>query len=82
MLREVFTITEKTPTKAFSWLKADATAFTFTILCYPTLPSLMTFMSGTQFYNYLLWVNAPLAKCLNSVLNVKVVVAAFNQEKA
>ena len=42
----------------------------------------MTFMSGTQFYIYLLWVNALLAKCLNSVLNVKVVVAAFNQEKA
>ena len=44
--------------------------------------SLMTFMSGTQFYIYLLWVNALLAKCLKSVLNVKVVVAAFNQEKA
>ena len=44
--------------------------------------SLMTFMSGTQFYIYLLWVNALLAKCLNRVLNVKVVVAAFNQEKA
>ena len=27
-------------------------------------------------------VNASLAKCLNSVLNVKAVVAAFNQEKA
>ena len=27
-------------------------------------------------------VNARLAKCLNSVLNVKAVVAAFNQEKA
>ena len=27
-------------------------------------------------------VNAHLAKCLNSVLNVKAVVAAFNQEKA
>ena len=27
-------------------------------------------------------VNIRLAKCLNSVLNVKVVVAAFNQEKA
>ena len=39
----------------------------------------MIIVSGTQFYNYLLWVNAPLAKCLNSVLNVKVVVA--NGEK-
>ena len=27
-------------------------------------------------------VNARLAECLNSVLNVKAVVAAFNQEKA
>ena len=37
----------------------------------------MTFASGTQFYVYLPWVNA----CFN-VLNVKEVVAAFNQEKA
>ena len=28
------------------------------------------------------WVNACLAQCLNSVLNVKAVVAALNQEKA
>ena len=33
-------------------------------------------------YVYLLWVNTCLAYCLNSVLNVKAVVAAFNQEKA
>ena len=31
---------------------------------------------------YLLWVNAYLAQCLNSVLNVKALVGAFNQEKA
>ena len=28
------------------------------------------------------WVNARLAECLNSVLNVKALVGAFNQEKA
>ena len=28
------------------------------------------------------WVNARLAYCLNSVLNVKALVGAFNQEKA
>ena len=33
-------------------------------------------------YNKGLWVNALLVWCLNSVLNVKVLVGAFNQEKA
>ena len=33
-----------------------------------------------QFHVYLPWVNACLAQCLNSVLNVKVLVGAFNQE--
>ena len=43
----------------------------------------MTFVSVTQFYIYTYrGVNACLAKCLNSVLNVKAVVGAFNQEKA
>ena len=37
----------------------------------------MTFVLASQFH-----VNACLAKCLNSVLNAKAVVAAFNQEKA
>ena len=36
----------------------------------------------TQFHIYLMGVNARLAKCLNSVLNVKALVGAFNQEKA
>ena len=36
----------------------------------------------SQFYVYLLWVNAHVAKCLNSVLNGKALVEAFNQEKA
>ena len=40
-------------------------------------PSLMIIVPGTQFHIYLLCL-----KCLNSVLNVKVVVATFNQEKA
>ena len=43
----------------------------------------MTFASASQFHIYLSnGVNAHLAKCLTSVLNVKAVVAAFNQEKA
>ena len=29
----VFTITEKAPTRAFSWLKAPISAFTFKTLC-------------------------------------------------
>ena len=41
----------------------------------------MIIASGTQFHVYS-GVNARLAECLNSVLNVKAVVAAFNQEKA
>ena len=40
---------------------------------------LMTFESVSQFHIDLLWVNVGLAyKCLNSVLNVKAVVASFN----
>ena len=38
----------------------------------------MTFASGTQFHVYLPWGH----KCFNSVLNVKALVGAFNQEKA
>ena len=41
----------------------------------------MIVASASQFHVYYL-VNACLAYCLNSVLNVKAVVAAFNQEKA
>ena len=41
----------------------------------------MIFTSGTLFHVYLPWVDARLAKCLNRYLNVKVVVAAFNQER-
>ena len=40
----------------------------------------MIIVSGTKFHFH--WVNAPLALCLYSVLNVKAEVAAFNQEKA
>ena len=39
----------------------------------------MSFMLASQFHVYLPWVNTHLALCLNSVLNVKAVVAAFNQ---
>ena len=46
-----------------------------------TNPSHMTF-ALVWFHVFLPWVNACLASCLNSVLNVKAVVAAFNQEKA
>ena len=42
----------------------------------------MTFASASQFHVYLPCGQRRLAKCLNSVLNVKAVVAAFNQEKA
>ena len=31
--KSVFTITEKAPTRAFSWLKAPTSAFTFKTLC-------------------------------------------------
>ena len=42
----------------------------------------MTFVLWTNFMLRDRGVNACLAQCLNSVLNVKAVVAAFNQEKA
>ena len=40
--------------------------------------SLMTFASASQFHIYLLWINACLAQCLNSVLNAKVIVRSFS----
>ena len=43
----------------------------------------MTFVSVSQFHVYLpMGLIVLLAWCLNSVLNVKAVVATFNQEKA
>ena len=42
----------------------------------------MAFVSVSQFHVYLPWVNTCLAWCLNSVVNVKALVGAFNQEKA
>ena len=39
-------------------------------------------IAESQFHVYLPWGNACLAECLNSVLNEKVTVGAFNQEKA
>ena len=41
----------------------------------------MIFALASQFNIYLPKVNAHLAKCLNTVLNVKTLVCAFNQEK-
>ena len=42
----------------------------------------MIIVLASQFHNCLLWVNACLAKCLSSVLNVKALEGTFNQEKA
>ena len=42
----------------------------------------MTFVLAFQFHVYILWVYNCLACFLNSVLNVKALVGAFNQEKA
>ena len=111
-----FVITEKAPTRAFSWLKAATTAFTFKTLlrhyakqaltprslnvklgprrnyhkeraalrhyANQTARPLWPLRRGPNFTLRDRGVNAHLAKCLNSVLNVKAVVAAFNQEKA
>ena len=58
--RQSCTITDKAPTRAFSWLKA----------------------APVPHDNNCVGVNTGLAKCLNSVLNVKELVSAFNQQKA
>ena len=42
----------------------------------------MIIASISKFHVYILWVNACLAQCPNSVLNVKALVGAFYQEKA
>ena len=43
----------------------------------------MSFVSATKFYVFLLWVNTLFSiVSYNRFLNVKAVVAAFNQEKA
>ena len=42
----------------------------------------MIIASRTQFHVERPWGQRPFSPCLNSVLNVKAVVAAFNQEKA
>ena len=43
--------------------------------------SFMTFASASHITSTYCGVNARLAKCLNSVLNVKALVGTFNQEK-
>ena len=45
-------------------------------------PSLLIFVSATLFHVFLLRVNTLLAYCLNRFFNGKVVLAAFNQNKA
>ena len=78
------TITEKAPTRAFSWLKA---AFTFKTLlrhyAKQALPprSLNVKLGPRRNYHKGRAAIRHYAN-LNSVLNVKAVVAAFNQEKA
>ena len=44
--------------------------------------TMLTNPSASQFHIYIPWFNAHLAYCLNSALNVKALVGAFNQEKA
>ena len=103
---------EKAPTRAFSWVKAATTAFTFKTLLRHyakralTPPSLNVKLGPRRNHHkgraairhyanqtacpLLIWcrgpnstlrdhgVNTRLASCLNSVLNVKAVIAAFN----
>ena len=42
----------------------------------------MIFVLASQFHVYLPFLGTHLAKCLNSVLNVKALEGAFNKEKA
>ena len=42
----------------------------------------MIFALASQYHVYLLWVTAHVAKCFNSVINVKALLGAFNHEKA
>ena len=56
-----YTITVKTTTRAFSWLNVATAAFTFKNLWRHYANQSLTFMLGTQFYIYLLWIDARLA---------------------
>ena len=58
-VRKVFTITEKAPTRAFSWLKVATTMFPVNNLS--TRAFLVTLASATQFQFYLPWVHTCLA---------------------
>ena len=73
-----FVITEKAPTRAFSWLKAAATAFTFKTLLRHYAKQALTPRS----LNVKLGPRRKGHKGRAGVLNVKAVVAAFNKEKA
>ena len=52
------------------------------MLTKPPVLSRMNSVLGTKFHISYRGVSTRLAKCLNSVLNVKALVAAFNQERA
>ena len=51
-------------------------------MCLEAVQSLWKLRQGPNFTSTYCGVNACLAQCLNSVLNVKALVGAFNQEKA
>ena len=78
----VFKITEKAPTRAFSWLKEPNSTFTFKTLCMLNGLDLWYLSRHPNFTSSYRGVNACFTYCLNSVLNVKALVGAFNQEKA
>ena len=72
-LHKVFTITEKAPTRAFSWLKASTTAFTFKTLLRHYAKRALTPRS----------LNVKLGQRHNYHKGGLIsIVAAFNQEKA
>ena len=83
-----FVSTEKVPTRAFSWLKAATTAFTFKTLlrhyAKRALPprSLNMKLGPRRNYHKGRANLSTRPAHQHSVLNVKAVVAAFNQEKA
>ena len=82
-----FVITEKAPTRAFFWLKAATTAFTFKTLLRHyakwalTPQSLDVKLGPRRNYHLRHYGNQPVPYDF-CVLNVKALVGAFNQKKA
>ena len=79
---------EKAPTRAFSWLKAATTAFTFKTLSRhydkrALTPRSLNVKLGPRRNYYKGWAaNRHYAnKCFDGFLNVKVLVGAFKKEK-